>query len=202
MKQMVYTAMALATCITLGCKQDPRPVDTTDPAVFEGDGAKLDYCDLQPLDGSNLNADEIPKAYTPGNGYETFPMPILADCTEPVIEGGTDMRGLWISEDGKHIERIEQCGNRMVVTSAGVIHDFMMDGTLENGANDINPQGQRIRASAIWEDGAVVMDPHNRPGKVVRKLEGEQMLWEHPIAGEVTNNRLCYFPGYEPSEDE
>ena len=73
----------------------PRPADTTDPAIFMQDGRSLNYCDLTELDGSGKSANDIPKAYTPGCSYTTIPMPILAECTEPLAEGVVDMRGLW-----------------------------------------------------------------------------------------------------------
>ena len=60
----------------------PRPRDLTPARVFEGDAHAIDYCDLPVLDGSGLMADEIPQGHTPGCGYEKFPMPILAGCTE------------------------------------------------------------------------------------------------------------------------
>jgi len=69
----------------------------TDPAVLAGDGSTVDYCALPELDGSGLMATDIPKGNTPGCAYEHFPMPILADCTEPLVEGAQDIRGLWAS---------------------------------------------------------------------------------------------------------
>ena len=73
----------------------PRPLDTTDPSIFLKDGKIVDYCNLPKLDGSAKKADDIPKAYTPGCGYSQVPMPILAECSEPLAEGIVDMRGLW-----------------------------------------------------------------------------------------------------------
>ena len=46
----------------------PRPVNTTDPTIFLQNGATVDYCDLPALDGSGKEANDIPKAYTPGCG--------------------------------------------------------------------------------------------------------------------------------------
>ena len=117
----------------------PRPVDTTDPTVFLQDGRSLDYCELPQLDGSGKLANDIPKAYTPGCSYTTIPMPILAECTEPLAEGVVDMRGLWLGVSGRvgHLQRIEQCANRVVVTAHGIIHDFRVDGTLKNGARAV-----------------------------------------------------------------
>ena len=43
-----------------------------------------------------MNADTIPVARTPVGGYgDTFPDPILSACTDPIIDGAPDMRGLW-----------------------------------------------------------------------------------------------------------
>ena len=43
-----------------------------------------------------LTADDIPIAYTPPGGYrEVFPEPVLAGCTEPLVAGAPDLRGLW-----------------------------------------------------------------------------------------------------------
>jgi hypothetical protein len=100
----------------------PRPVDTTPPWVFENDGSELDYCELPELDGSGLMASDIPRAYTPGCGYTQYPQPILRDCTEPLPEGAQDLRGLWQSVSPAltdHVERFEQCGDRVVITTAG-----------------------------------------------------------------------------------
>ena len=67
-----------------------RPPLTTDPATLAGDGSELNYCDLPELDGSGKLAIDIPKGNTPGCGYEHFPLPILAQCTEPLVEGADD----------------------------------------------------------------------------------------------------------------
>jgi len=100
----------------------PRPVDTTPPWVFENDGSELDYCELPELDGSGLMASDIPRAYTPGCGYTQYPQPILRDCTDPLPEGAQDLRGLCQSVSPAltdHVERFEQCGDRVVITTAG-----------------------------------------------------------------------------------
>ena len=90
-----------------------RPPLTTDPAALAGDGSLVDYCRLPLLDGSGKKAAEIAKGNTPGCGYKNFPLPILAQCTEPLVEGAADIRGLWQGVEGRHVghvERVEQCG--------------------------------------------------------------------------------------------
>jgi len=41
-------------------------------------------------------ANEIPVAHTLADGYGTsFPPLILSGCTEPLVIGATDLRGIW-----------------------------------------------------------------------------------------------------------
>ncbi|MGB1737991.1 MAG: hypothetical protein ACPHE1_07605, partial [Pseudomonadales bacterium] len=103
-----------------------RPENQIDPFTLAGDGSTLNYCELPPLDGAGKLAVDIPKGNTPGCSYEHFPLPILRECTEPLPDDADDIRGLWLGVEGGHkghVERIEQCGERVVVTTAGVIHD-------------------------------------------------------------------------------
>lgn len=177
----------------------PRPEDTTAPAVFAGDGSTLDYCDLPELSGGELTAAEIPKAFTPGCGWESWPMPILADCREPLAEGAQDLRGLWrsVGDGGRdHVERIEQCGNRTVVTTAGIIHDFFTDGTIKNGSRDIEPPRCMNTWVAIeWDEGVLKFRPFGLPFvAVTRELQGDQLVWSYPQVGEVRMERICRVP--------
>lgn len=175
----------------------PRPPDTTAPWVFSGDGAELNYCDLPDLNGVGLAADEIPKAYTPDCGFTRMPMPVLHECREPLAYGVPDMRGLWLAESGflGHIERIEQCGNRMVVTTAGIIHDFRMDGSLKNGARDIQSYCTNF-ASAINVDkqGKVIFRLFDLFDTVSRHLDGENMVFTFVDGLETRMSRACFLP--------
>jgi len=177
----------------------PRPPDTTEARVFEGDASQLDQCDLPKLDGSGLRADEIPRAFTPGCGYTEFPMPILASCSEPLAPDAVDMRGLWQAYTGLvgHVERIEQCGNRTVVTAGGVIHDFRTDGTLANGSRDIEPPlCINTFVSIDYRDGVMNFHPFGLPYTIVtRRMDGEELVWTYPrIEGEVRMRRICKLP--------
>lgn len=186
----------------------PRPPLTIDPAILAGDGSSLDYCDLPILDGSGKRASEIPKGNTPGCAYPHFPLPILADCTEPLPEDAADLRGLWIGVAGGHtghVERIEQCGRRVVVTAMGIIHDGGPNSSGGETSNDTNGAvvftiGEReycprTSASMVWNDG--VLDFHAvgwGPVVVRRYLEGEQLIWEY-VDGSVTRlDRICRLP--------
>ena len=186
----------------------PRPPLTTDPTTLAGDGSIINYCELPILDGSGKKAADIPKGNTPGCGYDHFPLPILAGCTEPLIEGAADIRGLWIGMEGGfvgHVERVEQCGARTVVTSSGIIHDYGPNST--GGLNTNDTEGTvlfvigkkeycpRTSASMIWNQG--VLDFHAfgwGPVVVRRYLQGEQLVWEY-LDGSITRmERICRLP--------
>lgn len=179
---------------------NPRPLDTTQARVFEGDPTSVDYCTRAELDNSGLTADDIPKAFTPQCGWTTFPMPVLEGCTEPLASDATDMRGLWLAYTGAvgHLERIEQCGNRTVVTSGGIIHDFRTDGTLKNGSRDIEPPSCINTYVSIDydEEGTMSFHPFGLPFTIVtRRMEGDELVWTYPrIENDVRMKRICKLP--------
>lgn len=178
----------------------PRPPDTTDPRIFQGDAGEVDHCDLPRLDGNGPRADDISRAFTPGCGYERFPLPILADCREPLAPGVVDLRGLWLAEGGPlpgHVERIEQCGDRTVVTAGGVIHDFRTDGTLARGSRDVEPPlCVNTWVSIEWVDDVLRFHPFGLPYTIVtRRREGEELVWTYPrFEGEIRMKRICSVP--------
>src|SRR5262249_47318288 len=140
-----------------------------------------------------MRADDIPVAHTPEGGWRTMPPPILAGCTEPLCAGAPDLRGTWraidVTIDGvpapadhplrRHVERIEQCGNRVVVAAAGVVHDMRADGIVAHGVDDVAAaSGVRIRVAAAFEDGALVLRPVGMPGiEVSRRIVDGELVW-------------------------
>lgn len=150
-------------------------------------------------DGENrvsVLADDIPIAHTPPGGYgDVFPAPILARCTEPLVSGAPDLRGTWrvvsavrggrpVTDDDpilSHVQRIEQCGNRLVVTAGGVIHDMRCDGTAENGVNDVAERDftTPITVVATYENGVHVLRPVGIPVEVTRRIERDEMVWNY-----------------------
>ena len=185
-----------------------RPPLTIDPETLAGDGSVLNYCQLPELDGSGLMARDIPKGNTPGCGYDHFPLPILAQCTEPLVEGADDLRGLWIGVSGGHVghvERVEQCGNRTVVTSSGVIHDYGPNSTAGLNTNDVEgsvvftigdrEHCARSSASMVWNHG--ILDFHAfgwGPVVVRRYREGDQLVWEYIDGSKTYMDRICSLP--------
>lgn len=184
----------------------PRPADTTEPQVFAAGGAAVNYCALPELDGNGLKADEIPKAYTPSEPschYTTFPMPILANCREPIDKGFPDMRGLWQSYEGRegHVERVEQCGDRVVITSSGIIHDFHADCTLKNGSRDT--EGPTNNCLNTWvsidvdEKEVVNFHPIGISSYTVveRWMEGGELRWKYfKFDDTIKMKRICKVP--------
>lgn len=144
---------------------------------------------------TELDLDSIPVAYTPAGGYgDTTPDPILAGCTVPLADGAPDLRGWWktveVYVDGEpvhghpglgHLQRVEQAGDRVVVTGGGVIHDMRCDGTEENGVHDVAEFDKQteITVVATYEDGVHVLRPVGMPIEVKRWREGSDMMWQY-----------------------
>ena len=185
----------------------PRPPLTIDPATLAGDGSLINYCELPDLDGSGLNAADIAKGNTPGCSYDHFPLPILRACTEPLPLEADDLRGLWIGVTGKvgHVERVEQCGARVVVTSSGIIHDSGPNSTAGWNSNDteggvVFTLGERefcprTSAGMFWDDGILNFRVLGWGPIVVRRYrDGEQLIWEYADGSTTRMNRLCKLP--------
>ena len=210
MKRIMLFVLGLVLAIPLSLAMAvafyPRPENLTPAHVYEGDAHAIDYCDLPVLDGTGLVADDIPQGHTPGCGYEKFPMPILAGCTEPLPEAATDMRGLWTIKEGSagrpgHFERIEQCGNRFVVTSSSVVHDMTTDGKLAGASNDVTgielgSTGICLRSSATteWHDGRLQFYALGLVPVVARYIEDGEYKWDFPRFGTTTMKRICKLP--------
>jgi len=143
----------------------------------------------------------IPTAHTPPGGWHgPMPPPILGDGDHELTPGVPDLRGVWQAvaveangapvDDLRHVERIEQAGNRVVITSGGVIHDMVADGTLENGVNDVSAfTNEPIRVAATFEDGVLVLRPNNEFVAVTRELDGENLVWTLVPFNRVTRMR-------------
>lgn len=144
---------------------------------------------------SERTIESIPVAHTPPGGYgSAVPSPILAGCTEPLVDGAPDLRGWWrITEvvvDGEpqadhpslgHVQRVEQAGDRLVVTASGVVHDMRCDGTEEHGVHDVAEfdKATEISVVATYEDGVHVLRPIGMPIEVKRWREGDHMMWQY-----------------------
>ena len=158
-----------------------------------------------------MKADQIPVAHTPPGGYgKTFPPLILGECTEPLVQGAPDLRGIWktiraeragvsVAADDRimfYTERIEQCGDRIVDCGGGTIADARADGTEVSGVHDVWVFDFKtpIHVIATYEDGAFVLRPVGLPGiEVTRRLDADgHMIWTRPDLGglKVTLERV------------
>jgi hypothetical protein len=151
-----------------------------------------------------MKADHIPVAHTPPGGYGAqFPPPILDGCTEPLVEGAPDLRGVWkaisatrggepVASDDRllsYTERIEQCGNRIVDCGGGTIADARADGTEANGVHDVSVFDftTPIHVVASYEDKVFVLRPVGIPGIEVRRWldDDGHMIWTRPDMGGI-----------------
>ncbi|MBT5722403.1 MAG: hypothetical protein HON77_12700 [Gammaproteobacteria bacterium] len=184
-----------------------RPPLTIDPATLAGDGSTVNYCELPVLDGRGKMATDIPKGNTPGCSYDHFPLPVLRECTESLPVGVADIRGLWIGTEGKigHVERLEQCGSRVVITSSGVIHDGGPNSTAGPNSNDTEGAvlftiGERefcprTSASMTWNNGILDFNVFGWGPVVVRRYPaGDQMVWEYADGSVTRMDRICKLP--------
>jgi hypothetical protein len=190
-----------------------------------------------PPDGTPVravSADEIPVAHTPPGGYGAkFPAPVLAACTEPLVAGAPDLRGLWKTlraeqaEESSsrvlsvvrylvyealgvervrtpvpagdpiyvYVERIEQCGDRIVDIGGGTIADARADGTEENAVHDVSAFDfeSPITAIASYQDGVFALRPPRIPIAITRRLDAEgHLVWHRPDLGDriITLERI------------
>ncbi|MBK6737062.1 MAG: hypothetical protein IPG64_03760 [Haliea sp.] len=206
---IVAAAIALAAITALpACTRDAPPASHAPRSV------------------NDVFADDIPVAHTPPGGYgNTFPAPVLERCTEPLVEGAPDLRGIWkavrVERDGElmpesdrlynWVERIEQCGDRIVDMGGGTIADGRADGSAENGVHDVLVFDYKtpIHVVVTYEEGtSYVLQPMlvtviarvlpavnipwswlpvRVPGvKVTRRLTPDgHMVWDRPDQGFV-----------------
>lgn len=138
--------------------------------------------------------DDIPVARTPSGGHDRFPPAILSGCLDALIDGAPDLRGVWrtveVSVDGTpvpghpalgKVQRVEQAGNRVVVTGGRIVHDMRCDGTLERGVHDVAEFDLTtpIHVVATYENGVHVLRPDGMDIEVRRWRDGEHMMWRY-----------------------
>jgi hypothetical protein len=160
--------------------------------------------------------DTVPVANTPPGGYgDRLPPPILAGCVEALVDGAPDLRGWWETVaafvDGRptdahpsigHRQRIEQAGDRLVVTGGGIVHDMRCDGTVEHGVHDVAEfdKTTEITVVATYENGAHVLRPVGIPIEVRRWRDGPDMMWQY--VGFTARLRRLGPPDTEPVQSD
>ena len=159
--------------------------DTDELAAYARPHDPVDY-ERPELDGSGPAAADIPLDKTaPDATWNHWPERTLDGCREPLAPGVPDLRGVWEVLEGRmtgHVERVEQAGNRITITTGGLVHDMFCDGTLENGVNDTaGIGGRRIRVAATFEDGVHKLRPWNTVVAVTRRFDpaNGDMIWRY-----------------------
>ncbi|MFM2078489.1 MAG: hypothetical protein RJA49_2379 [Actinomycetota bacterium] len=142
-----------------------------------------------------MNVNDIPVAHTPVGGYGArMPPPVLTCSDEPLPREAPLIRGVWraieVLADGEvqpahpvlgQVQRIEQSGDRVVITGGGVVHDMRCDGTMEHGVDDVAAIDKvtRIAVVATYERGVHVLRPVGLPIEVTRRLDGDELVWHY-----------------------
>ena len=161
----------------------------------EDEGALVSEPSEDTTTSAVVTADDIPVAHTPEGGWTgAMPAPVLATCSEPLVEGAPDLAGLWevveVEAEGAvvadhpaigAVQRIEQCGDRLVVTASGIIHDMRVDGTEVNGVHDVAEIDKTtpITVVATYEDDVHVLRPVGLPLEITRRRDGAQLVWDY-----------------------
>ena len=158
----------------------PHESESYDPPALDG--------------GPGPTVDEIPVGHSLAALARDFPAPLLTGCREPLPSGVPDLRGVWKVHKGMmrgNVERIEQAGDRVVITSRHIVHDMRADGVLEHGVHDVSPVGEEIRVMAEFRNGRLDLRPNGGRVMVTRYLDGDEMVWRYgPF-----RNRLRRLPG-------
>ena len=78
-------------------------------------------------------------------------------------------------------QRVEQAGDRLVVTGSGVVHDMRCDGTVEHGVHDVAEADKTtaITVVATYEDGVHVLRPEGMPIEIRRWRDDSDMMWQY-----------------------
>ncbi|MCP4870689.1 MAG: hypothetical protein GY898_18465, partial [Proteobacteria bacterium] len=112
-----------------------------------------------------------------------WPEPYLAACTEPLPEGVPDLRGLWADEG--HVERVEQCGDLVIIVGDHYTHGGYATGVVDDGVNDFAADGTcstPISVALVYEGDELQFRLGGDSPIVTRRLEvaedGEdELVW-------------------------
>lgn len=133
-----------------------------------------------------------------------WPTPWLADCTEPLPPGVPDLRGLWADEG--HVERIEQCGNLVIIVGDNYTHGGFATGEVVDGVDDFAADGactRPIQVALAYEGNTLQF----RVGSVVvvtRTLEvaadgRDELVWVFGTEERARMRRFCNLAEVPPT---
>lgn len=189
------TALAIAiACLAIavaGCGSG----SATSPPADGGASASDPLTNDSTVNGAvGLRADDIAVVTTPAGGWSgSMPALVLSGCTEELTPAAPDMRGMWavvqVEVDGVvvkdhpadgQLQRIEQCGDRVVITGGGIIHDMRSNGTLDGAVRDVAAAdfATPITVVSSFVDGTHVLEPAGTANlRITRELDDGQLVW-------------------------
>ena len=102
-------------------------------------------------------------------------------------------------------DRVEQCGARTVITTAGIIHDLGPNSTGGETSNDTEGSVNfiagdkeycmRTSASAVWRNSKLEFNAFGFGPVVVRRYrDGDNMIWEYADGSTTRMERICTLP--------
>ena len=177
MRQTGYRSILMLTAIAIGCGQDGGSAESgQDTGISDSVEAVETECPT-PNDSFTAGCEPlIPVCETAlprvsadsykgsfgsllanGECQSEWPAPYLSDCTEPLPEGVPDLRGLWA--DNGHVERVEQCGNLVIIVGENYTHGGYATGDVADGVNDYRGDGtcsQTIEIALSYEGNALL----------------------------------------------
>lgn len=139
-----------------------------------------------------------------GTCQSDWPAPWLADCTEPLPPGVPDLRGLWA--DAGHVERVEQCGNLVIIVGDNYTHGGFATGEVSDGVQDFRADGtcETPIAIALSYEGNTLQFRQGDLVVVTRTLEvasdGEdELVWVFAGAERARMRRYCSLDDIPPT---
>jgi hypothetical protein len=124
--------------------QQPSPnaafISGCEPIIPEGAGPSVL---AQSFRGSFGSLD------SEGSCQYEWPEPYLATCTEPLAQEAPDLRGLWADPETGYTERIEQCGNLVIIVGPRFTHGGYATGDPADGVNDYVATGTCDRPISV-----------------------------------------------------
>ena len=195
---LVFALFGLPCCAAdVGSEPTALPeCPTPNEAFVEGCEPAVPACEagLAPVSASSFRG-AFGSVQEDGECQSDWPAPYLAACTEPLPAGVPDMRGLWA--DAGHVERVEQCGDLVIIVGDNYTHGGYATGEVADGVQDYRADGtcsQPIEVALTFE-GSVLQFHNNGVLVVTRTLEvaddGEdELVWRFgPAQAEVARMR-------------
>lgn len=187
---------------TSGCESGPNQ----NKAFMKGCEPQLPTCDAPKRLAESYRGTFGSKPED-GSCQTEWPAPILSECTEPLPVGVPDLRGLWT--DSKHSERVEQCGNLVIIVGKNFVHGGYATGLVKDGVDDYNAVSNckiPIKVALSYKENALHFI-NNGKLVITRTVEKtkdgvEELVWRSHLGGSPTElarmRRVCKLSDIKP----